>query len=681
MTQGFALADPGALADAVATGDCATALSHMPAQPTDAQRIAAARCALVLNQPKDALAWLPDPETSALAAYANWIRARALADSGQRREALALASSVALPGQSGREVQLLVARIRSSLGDPQAKTALAALDGTPLEHEARFWGAEGLGIAGDADGQVAGLNTLWSSAAPEGWDARAAERLEELGRAVPSLATADGRALALTRVSNLKKVQRHAEALALLLAVHDAHPESADVEPMSLARAHSRARQHADALPYWQQALGPPETCTGGPKSLFDYALTHARTGDYDTASVVYSRLIAQHPASSQAEFATYKLGYMEYDRGRCEPAETLLQAHMARYPDSKRMDEALWFISRCQWRAGAFEASAATLTRLRTSRPVSSLASGAAYWQARALGMQGDTAAENEALKRVIASWPTSGYAWFAAARTHRSFPSQARVDPPPWPPALAERAPVQRAEALLSAGLKDLARAELAQVDPGTGRDAKLALAWALIQAGNYRAGSALAKPYCVSPWKDGDPVAQQACTPMPEAAVVLKTAQRHGLDPLLPFGIMTAESALRPEVTSIAGARGLMQLMPELAEHLHADLYPSRDFNGDDLYSAPYNATLGTTELGRLKTSLGEVLTYRSLPAVIASYNGGEDAVRRWLSASSEPPDFDAFSEDISYTETRRYVKRVLGFVMTYRWVYGDPVPASP
>ena len=58
------------------------------------------------------------------------------------------------------------------------------------------------------------------------------------------------------------------------------------------------------------------------------------------------------------------------------------------------------------------------------------------------------------------------------------------------------------------------------------------------------------------------------------------------------------------------------------------------------------------------------------------MIASYNGGEAAVRRWLEAYDGPPEFDEFAEDVGYTETRRYVKRVLGFVMAYRWVYGDP-----
>ncbi len=47
---------------------------------------------------------------------------------------------------------------------------------------------------------------------------------------------------------------------------------------------------------------------------------------------------------------------------------------------------------------------------------------------------------------------------------------------------------------------------------------------------------------------------------------------------------------------------------------------------------------------------------------------------------MAGYEDRPDFDEFSEDIGYTETRRYVKRVLGFVMAYRWVYGDVPPAQ-
>ena len=65
-------------------------------------------------------------------------------------------------------------------------------------------------------------------------------------------------------------------------------------------------------------------------------------------------------------------------------------------------------------------------------------------------------------------------------------------------------------------------------------------------------------------------------------------------------------------------------------------------------------------------------------RPLPMVIAAYNGGQDAVDRWLDeAGAETPealDLDAWAEDIPYGETRRYVRRVLGYLMAYHRMYG-------
>jgi len=678
---GIATALPTDLADAVATRDCSRVLAGLPEDPDDGGRLAGAGCALDLGKPELALDLLEDaPKKSPIRSYHRWFKARALVELGRKDEALKTLKDVALPGISGKKVQLLVGRIHADQANPDAQSELAALADTKLAHEARFWAAEGLGLTGNSDGLVNGMTELWTDAAPQGWDARASERLADLARPVPDLDSAAGRKQALSRVDSLRKANRHPEGLDLLLAIRATEPAGTDKERIALARAHSSARKYADALPHWASVLGSPDAATGSAQLLFDYALNHARTGDYDTSTVIYRRLIEQHPSSSQAEFASYKLGYMEYDRNNCEPANELLLAHVKDHPNSKHLDEALWFTSRCHWRAGDLDAAVDALKRLTQERPKSSLVPASAYWRARALGLGGDGNAEAQALNNVIKSWPTSGYAWFAAARTGRSWPARKRVGAPEWPGTLAENDAVVRAEALLGAGLRNLARAELAQVDPGDGRSATLALAWARIRAGDYRGGQRLARPHCGSPWKGGDPVAQQACLPMPEASVTEVTAAKYGLNPLLPFGIMTAESALKPGVTSLAGARGLMQLMPELGEEIHAKIYPDRPYNVDDLYSAPYNVAMGTTELGLKNESLEGVLAITSLPAVIASYNGGEEAVRRWLADSEEPPDFDDFSENISYTETRRYVKRVLGFVMSYRWVYGDPGNAA-
>lgn len=131
------------------------------------------------------------------------------------------------------------------------------------------------------------------------------------------------------------------------------------------------------------------------------------------------------------------------------------------------------------------------------------------------------------------------------------------------------------------------------------------------------------------------------------------------------------MNAESGLDPSVTSPAGARGLMQLMPQLAADLAVDL---PNFHVDQLYHAGVNARLGTRELGQLQRQFQNASIQPTLPLVIAGYNGGSAAVERWLGSYSQRPAVDEFCEEISFTETRRYVRRVLGYLMQYRRAYG-------
>jgi len=342
-----------------------------------------------------------------------------------------------------------------------------------------------------------------------------------------------------------------------------------------------------------------------------------------------------------------------------------------------------LWFLARCLWRNDQAQKADTAWKDLIRARPRSTLVPGAKYWRARVLGLGGDHEGEKAALQDILKRHPISGHAWFAALRVGHQFEPIPHAAPPQWPASLATRPEVIRSEVLLQAGFRHWARAELVGILPAakaSGRAGALAAAWKLNEVGAYRAGKSLAKPYCTSAWRGGDPVAQQACTPMPEATIVERLTRQHGLVPYLPYGIMVAESALKPEVTSIAGARGLMQLMPAVAERLHTILYPDRAFVVEDLYSAPYNASLGTTELGHRTASLKDTLGPSSLPAVIASYNGGEKAVRRWIDALGDTNQSDEFAEDIGYTETRKYVRRVLGTIMAYRWTYGDPPQAK-
>jgi soluble lytic murein transglycosylase len=115
--------------------------------------------------------------------------------------------------------------------------------------------------------------------------------------------------------------------------------------------------------------------------------------------------------------------------------------------------------------------------------------------------------------------------------------------------------------------------------------------------------------------------------------------------------------------------------MQLMPAVAEKLHPTVGGQTPFDADRLYEPDYNAALGTTELLRLWARFADRPDDVRLVATIAAYNGGEDAVARWLEGAPRDVAGDVFLENVGYVETRTYVRRVLQYLQTYRVVYGD------
>ena len=641
----------------VATGDCA-GLAKTP--PTADDALARAWCARRDGHPEAIPTLLGAPD-GLLADYERWLLGEAALARGQAEEANRWLTALSLPGPAGAALRVDQAEALWARDPAAARTAMAALTKDPtVGREAAF------ALARHADDATAipALQALWTDARPGGWDARAADALAQRGAPVPRLSDLDGRRLAYARFESLADAARADEALALL---EDIRAHGGKFSDQTLAHAQFAARRYADAAATYAHALGAGEAAAGSPADLFEYALATARTGDYSGASVLYRRVLALHPASDEADFASYKLGYMPYDRGDCDSAVTLLRSHVTLRPQSKRVADALWFIARCQQRTGDLRGASLSLAELVRRRPDSELVPGAVYWQA---SWQTDASVKRSELERVLRSWPTSGWAWLAAERLGTTFPSAPAVTPPAYPtPPPA----VRRAEALLHLGLTEWAAGELEGVTPAS-REQSIALAWLRASAGDWRGARRAVQSWCVEPWKGGDPHVQHICVPRPARDVVTQVAATTGMDPNLAYAIMTAESNLNPSVTSPAGARGLMQLMPTLAATLHAERYPDRPFSSDDLYTPAYNASLGTRELALRWAQFGQSLRPTGIPATIASYNAGIEAVQRWLGAGTT--EFDAFAEDIGFPETRLYVRRVLGFWMAYRWVYGDP-----
>jgi soluble lytic murein transglycosylase len=132
-----------------------------------------------------------------------------------------------------------------------------------------------------------------------------------------------------------------------------------------------------------------------------------------------------------------------------------------------------------------------------------------------------------------------------------------------------------------------------------------------------------------------------------------------------PLL-FAIAREESAFDARALSWAGARGLCQLMPNVALMQAAKLkmkVPSLA----ELFLPEINAYLGADHFMDQFKSLGHPLL------AIAAYNGGAGSVRKWLNKMPKSLfPVDVFVEQIPFEQTREYVKKVSNAWMTYVWL---------
>ena len=133
-------------------------------------------------------------------------------------------------------------------------------------------------------------------------------------------------------------------------------------------------------------------------------------------------------------------------------------------------------------------------------------------------------------------------------------------------------------------------------------------------------------------------------------------------------LSLAIARRESEFDPIVTSHAGARGLMQLMPATARAVAADL--DIRYEGDRLLTDPaYNAKLGNAYLDELLEVFdGNVVM------TAAGYNAGPGRPIRWMRQRGDPRrgeiDIVDWIEHIPFDETRNYVMRVAESLPVYR-----------
>ncbi|MGC4029548.1 MAG: transglycosylase SLT domain-containing protein [Steroidobacteraceae bacterium] len=306
------------------------------------------------------------------------------------------------------------------------------------------------------------------------------------------------------------------------------------------------------------------------------------------------------------------------------------------------------------QWRQAARGIAALTEETRRTARW--------RYWAARVAAHEADEAAARPLYESLLTE--DNYYSAMAAARLQRMLA--------PNPQALAVNTDqlstlgslpaFVRAHELLLCGLTDPARAEWRfgqdSLPPAARTQAiHLAARWGwYAQAVATATGERVFNDYAL-------------LYPRPYDAEVATAAQLSQLPTPLIYGVIRQESLYQRDALSSAGARGLMQLLPETARRT-ARQWKQPAPAVTSLFDPAVNVVLGAAHL---KDLLGRF--DGQWPLALAAYNAGPGAAQRWR--PDRAMDTDIWIENIPYNETRNYVQRILWHTLVFSWL-GNGAP---
>ncbi|MGA9443969.1 MAG: lytic transglycosylase domain-containing protein [Methyloceanibacter sp.] len=145
---------------------------------------------------------------------------------------------------------------------------------------------------------------------------------------------------------------------------------------------------------------------------------------------------------------------------------------------------------------------------------------------------------------------------------------------------------------------------------------------------------------------------------------------------VDPALVHALSRQESEFNAAAQSPVGASGLMQLMPATARGV-ARRYKVK-YSKAKLTNPAYNTQLGEAFLNDLITNYDG-----SYFMALAAYNAGPGRVKEWVGIYGDPrgPDVDPVDwiERIPFTETRRYVIKIMETLQLYRSRLAGPEKA--
>lgn len=424
-----------------------------------------------------------------------------------------------------------------------------------------------------------------------------------------------------------------------------------------------KSRQYGEAKKIYKTLIGKAQASSKSQDlfNLIRLSQAAARNQDLEEAITANEILRGRYPGSKEAQDAHRKIAFLYLDAGKYAKAAQILreilgEAHLSVEERQKALERLGW----CHYRMKEYAKAVSVLEE----RP----SPFGLYWKGKSLAASGKKSQAKEVLAGLAEQYSKNYYGVRALEYLHAGSKKQPAVFQDWWRPMrdslrwekqeekAREEESLDRIVQLSDLELKKDAAAELRRLRAKTGQDLP-------------------ADPKLIRKTRDGyvfevRSVAEEDSEyRMPHAGFLyslLKQQAISNVDPFFLYGIMRQESRFRANALSPVGAIGLLQIMPYTGRKLASDA-DWEGFQTNWLYDPLTNIELSVSYLNRLSR-----LFNQKWYAMAASYNAGEQVVSKWLTARAGLTE-EEFIEEIPYTETRDYVKKVYTNWRAYRAIY--------
>ena len=423
----------------------------------------------------------------------------------------------------------------------------------------------------------------------------------------------------------------------------------------------ARLNRDAEAAAQFAKVTSPSSLAAS---ARYQRARALLAMGSGSEAKTALRAITTAFPSDTSAASALILLSDLATDELRDSDARATLLTVVHRYPRARHAPLALFRAGIIAYTSGNPAAAAAEFDSLALRYPGSDDALAAIYWSGRAWQERGDTAKSHSRWRTVMSKDEASYYSVLSARRLGAPLlRDSTKSDRYPTIGGVTDAA--TRAAILEDVGMDTEAKFEYDRLfEEATVTPDRLVATARALAGGEQSARSMALGRRAVS---EIGPTLQnyRLVYPLVAGGTLEQSAKANGLDPALVAGLIRTESSFNPRATSPVGARGLMQIMPEVGRAL-ARSSGIANYSVDLLYNPAINIQLGMAHLR------GLFRDNRDVVQALAAYNAGESRVARWLkkTGSADP---EVFTERIPYVETRDYVRSVVRNRAFYNTLY--------